>query len=326
MESTKKKNNFFNSLVSVIMPVHNGERFLREAIESVLNQTYTNFEFLIIENCSTDSSIEIIKSYNDHRIRLIIEENCGQVQAYNRGFKEAKGEYVFIHDQDDISHIERFEKQIEYIIKNKVDICGSFVSIININGCIIDLQSKGEKDEEIKREFFYNASAMHNSTVLIKRDTLIKLKFWDSNYFPIADSEFYYRALLTNVKFGNVPEYLYYYRIHKSQITANPTKHGRTLLANLQLNYLLHNRNMIILKDYYFFKSLIFYYTDYLLYSLLYNFISMLYGKFDRNNMRYFIILIFFGFPLKIFRKYNLFHSSIFLKTKTYLDKIFESI
>ena len=127
MESTEKKNNFFDSLVSVVMPVHNGEKFLREAIESVLNQTYKNFEFLIIENCSTDSSVEIIKSYNDSRISLIIEEDCGQVRAYNRGFKEAKGEYIFIHDQDDISHFERFEKQIEYITKNKVDICGSFV-------------------------------------------------------------------------------------------------------------------------------------------------------------------------------------------------------
>lgn len=167
---------------------------------------------------------------------------------------------------------------------------------------------------------------MHNSTVLIKRDTLIKLKFWDSNYFPIADSEFYYRALLTNVKFGNVPEYLYYYRIHKSQITANPTKRGKTLLVNLQLNYLLQNRNMIILKDYYFFKSLIFYYTDYLVCSLFYNIISILSGKFDKNNIRYFTILILFGFPLKIFRKYNLLYSSIFLKTKTYLDKIFELV
>ena len=91
MESTEKKNNFFDSLVSVVMPVHNGEKFLREAIESVLNQTYKNFEFLIIENCSTDSSVEIIKSYNDSRISLIIEEDCGQVRAYNRGFKEAKG-------------------------------------------------------------------------------------------------------------------------------------------------------------------------------------------------------------------------------------------
>jgi glycosyltransferase involved in cell wall biosynthesis len=121
----------YNDRVSVVMPVHNGEKFLREAIESVLNQTYTNFEFLLIENCSTDSSVEIIKSYNDQRIKLIVEEDCGIVQGYNRGFKEAKGEYIIVHDQDDISLPERIESQLYFLTRNKLDLCGSSFSIVN---------------------------------------------------------------------------------------------------------------------------------------------------------------------------------------------------
>ena len=107
-----------STLVTVLMPVYNGEKYLAEAIESVLNQTYTNFEFLIIDDCSTDESIKIIKSFKDRRMRLIQnQKNLGQSENMNKGLQMAKGIYVARMDQDDKSYKNRLEKQL-YFIRN----------------------------------------------------------------------------------------------------------------------------------------------------------------------------------------------------------------
>jgi glycosyltransferase involved in cell wall biosynthesis len=314
----------YNKLVTVVMPVHNGETYIHQAIESVLKQTYTNFEFLIIENCSNDSSVKIIKSFMDPRIRLIIENDCGQVNAYNRGFKEAKGEYIFIHDQDDVSQTNRFKEQLTYVIENKIDICGSFINIIDSNGRSIKLQEKSKNHEEIKIDFFYNASAIHNSATIFNRKVFLKMGYWDAKFYPIADSEFFYRNLSSCIVFGNIPKYLYNYRIHNLQITSKPTKRGFVLLRNIQIKYLSQNSNEIKPKNYFFYKSLIYYYSDSLILSFLYNILSILMGKIDKKLFRYTIILIFFGLPLKGFRKYNFLRTKIFINIKLYFDKLFK--
>src|SRR3990170_6306785 len=104
-----------NPEITVLMSVYNGERFLREAIESILNQTYRDFEFLIINDGSTDSSREIILSYNDPRIRLIDNElNIGLTRSLNKGLRLARGKYIARQDADDISFRKRLEKQVAF--------------------------------------------------------------------------------------------------------------------------------------------------------------------------------------------------------------------
>lgn len=101
-------------LISVIMPVYNTqESFLREAVESILHQTFTEFEFLIIDDCSTDPNIQkTLKSYNDPRIRLLqTEQNSGAAAARNLGLREAKGKYIAFIDSDDVSYRERLAKK-----------------------------------------------------------------------------------------------------------------------------------------------------------------------------------------------------------------------
>ena len=94
-----------NPLVTVLMTVYNGEKFLSQAIDSVLRQTYSEFELLIIDDCSNDNSVNVIKSYNDKRIELVINENnLGQSRALNIGIKLAKGKYIARLDQDDLYH------------------------------------------------------------------------------------------------------------------------------------------------------------------------------------------------------------------------------
>lgn len=304
---------------SVVMPVHNGENYLLEAIESVLNQTYTNFEFLIIESCSKDSTLAIVKSYNDSRIRLIIEEDCGQVQAYNRGFREAKGDYIFIHDQDDISHSERFKKQLECLLNMNIDICGSFIKNIDEKGSLIYFSPKKINDLEIKKKMIYDPSSIHNSAVCINKNVLLKLGYWRTTYYPIADSEFYIRASLVGFNFGNIPEYLYSYRRHKSQITSKPSTAMRAKLRKLELDYLTARKNEFGSDEYYFMKSMIFYRTDFLLNSFFYNILSILKGKLDRESIKYLVILLIFGLPIKFFRKYSLIDSPLLYRIKNKL-------
>ena len=106
-------------LVSVLMAVYNGEKYLLEAIESILNQTYTNFEFLIINDGSTDSTEEIILSYSDQRIRYIKnEQNLKLIASLNKGLDLAKGKYIARMDADDISLPDRLEKQVNFLERN----------------------------------------------------------------------------------------------------------------------------------------------------------------------------------------------------------------
>ncbi|MEL4306297.1 glycosyltransferase family 2 protein [Methanococcoides sp. LMO-2] len=118
--------------VSVIMPVYNAEKYLKDAIESILNQSFKNFELLIINDGSNDKSKAIIESHNDSRIRLLNnEENSGLAKVRNKGIYEAKGEYIAWLDADDISHPLRLEKQVKLLDSHPdVGICGTWVKTI----------------------------------------------------------------------------------------------------------------------------------------------------------------------------------------------------
>jgi glycosyltransferase involved in cell wall biosynthesis len=120
--------------VTVLMSVYNGEEHLREAIDSILNQTYKNFEFLIIDDGSTDGSVNIIRSYLDPRIRLIKnKKNIGITRSLNKGLKLARGEYIARMDDDDIAFPERLEKQVRFLNEHvNVGLVGG--SDITING------------------------------------------------------------------------------------------------------------------------------------------------------------------------------------------------
>ena len=102
--------------VTVLMSAYNGARYLRDAIESILGQTFTNFEFLIINDCSTDRSGEILRGFRDPRIRIINnEKNIGLTRSLNRGLTQARGQYIARLDADDISHPERLAKQVRHL-------------------------------------------------------------------------------------------------------------------------------------------------------------------------------------------------------------------
>ncbi len=161
--------------ITVLMPVYNGEKFLREAIESVLNQTYEDFEFLIINDASTDSSRDIIGSYDDPRIRLIDnEKNMGVTASLNKGLKLAQGTYIARMDADDISLPQRLEKQLACIAEHKnTGLVTSWYDIINDRGETVSTHRPDFEYEDIYYTLtFYNclghSTAFYDSKLVLK--------------------------------------------------------------------------------------------------------------------------------------------------------------
>lgn len=208
--------------VSVILPVYNAEKYLDEAIKSILIQTFENFEFIIINDGSKDNSLKIIKDYQkiDDRIVLIDRENKGLVYSLNEGIKKAQGKYIARMDADDISLPERFAKQIELMENINCDICGSYYfsidEINNINGlnltplshdmCFLSLVSKVP---------FAHPSVMIRKSFLEKNN----LFYGQSQYKIAEDLDLWMRMYEKGAKFGNVNEILFKYRILKNSLS-----------------------------------------------------------------------------------------------------------
>lgn len=225
-------------LVTVLMSVYNGEKYLSEAIESILNQTYKNFEFLIIDDGSTDSSKKIVKSYNDSRIKLIEnEENIGLTRSLNKGIELSKGKYIARMDADDISFPERLEKQVDFMENHEdVAVCGSCAGIINEKDIEYSSFINPETSAEIKVAlFFFNPIA--HPTVMIRKDVLNEIGSYDPYFEKTQDYDLWYRIYLAGHDFYNFQEKLLIYRNHKTNIT-NTNLDKQLFYANICLQKL----------------------------------------------------------------------------------------
>ncbi len=204
-------------MVSVLMPVYNGEKHLRDAINSILNQTYTNFEFIIINDGSTDSSKEIILSYNDPRIVYVEnEKNMGLSATLNKGIDLCTAEYIARMDCDDIAKESRFAKQVAFLDANTdVGIVGSFVKVI---GSSI-IYRFPLKTEEIKVELLLRSVLQHPS-VMIRKSLLNQFDLrYDINYRYSQDYDLWARAV-QYFPIYNLEEILLEYREHEQQMGA----------------------------------------------------------------------------------------------------------
>ena len=203
-------------MISVIMSVYNAEKYLEKAIDSILNQTYQDFEFIIVNDCSNDGSYAILKEYekNYKCIRLINNtKNLGLTKNLNRAIAASKGEYIARMDADDISEINRFERQIEYFNNHKeVDILGTFSNDINEYGEVIRTRTNPVSHNEII-SMLPKLSPMAHPSVMFKKRSLEKIDFYNEKYRTSQDLEMWYRAAGTGLIFHNIPEFLFQYRI-----------------------------------------------------------------------------------------------------------------
>lgn len=203
-------------MISVVMSVYNTEKYLKEAIDSILNQTYQDFEFIIVNDCSADGSWDILKDYEKRYncIKLINNsENLGLTKSLNKALAIAKGEYIARMDADDISELNRFERQLEYLIAHPdIDILGTFSNDINEQGEAFRTRTTPVLHKDIVG-MLPKLCPMSHPTVIFKRKSLKTIGFYNEKYKTSQDLEMWFRAAGAGLKFGNIPEFLFRYRM-----------------------------------------------------------------------------------------------------------------
>lgn len=219
--------------VSIIMPTFNGEKFIKQAIDSILKQTFTNFEFLILDGGSTDNTIQIIKNYKDHRISLIEAEgqHLTLVDSLNLGIDLSRGEYIARMDCDDISKPDRLKKQVRFMDLNKnIGICGSWTIIFGKK--IKSLSKCPIKPESIKINLLFSNPIVHPS--IIMRKSLLKQHnlYYDKNYKAAEDYEFWFRCS-KYFDLANIPEPLLNYRVSNESASHRRAEEQKILVSNL---------------------------------------------------------------------------------------------
>lgn len=215
-----------NPKVSVIMPVYNAERFLRESIESVLNQSFPDFEFIIINDGSRDNSLNIIKEYaeKDSRLKIIDQENQGVSVARNSGIKKSIGEYIAFLDSDDIWKQNKLEIQLdEFKSDEELKICGTWAIVIGENGEEIKKFTYPPlKDKDIKLSSVYK-NPFITSSLILKKEILNENKLFKAGTHLAEDYEFITKHIYKN-KTKNIDKYLVKYRIHGANSSAKDLK------------------------------------------------------------------------------------------------------
>jgi glycosyltransferase involved in cell wall biosynthesis len=200
-------------LLSVVMPVYNGARYLREAINSILSQSFDQFEFIIINDGSTDSSEDIIRQYSDERICLLSQANCGLAATLNRGIGRSKGEYIARQDQDDISLPERFSRQIAYLNANPhCALVGTMAEILTEGLQTVKRFRLPSENAAIKFALLFNNCIVHSSAML-RREAVVRVGGYsiDPERQPPEDYELWSR-MARIYEIGNIPEALHIYR------------------------------------------------------------------------------------------------------------------
>lgn len=210
--------------VSVVMSIYNGQNYLNEAIDSILNQKFIDFEFIIIDDGSTDNSAEIIRRYKDSRIVFIQQENRGLMAALNVGINAAQGKYIARMDQDDISLPERLEKQVHYLDTNPhICVVGSWWKNINENNAFLGYTRVPVHDYECAFMMFEKGeNPVGHPCVLYRTAAIRMLGGYSPEYKNAEDVELWFRLNAHGFQIANIPEALILYRIHNRQMSKTP--------------------------------------------------------------------------------------------------------
>lgn len=223
------------------MPVFNAERYVEDAIQSILNQSFRDFELILINDGSTDNSLYIMSRFaaSDSRIKLISRENRGLVNSLNEGISIAKGHWIARMDGDDISHLERLRSQLDFATATNSDICGTWIETFGSGPKRVIKHSIS--DQAIRFELLFDCPFAHPS-VLIKAD-IAKKNPYSENYHSCEDYDLWERLSRKNFKMSNVPSVLLKYRVHSDQISA---QHAR---AQLSLSQSIRHRYWVYFLD-----------------------------------------------------------------------------
>lgn len=226
-------------MISVILAVYNSEHFIGEAIQSILNQTLADFELIIINDGSTDRSEDVILSFQDPRIRYYKQENKGVAGAKNAGLKQAKGEYITIHDSDDISLPNRFERMLKGLESSDIGFVHSDMLLMTEKGKPFGYWQSNNIFPEDLYPFFLNiGTPFNNPTIIFKREAINGI-LHDEQVKVGSDTDLVLQ-IAREWKSYHIPEPLYLYRRHQTNVTNNKdpevlTRHVRKNLRDEDL-------------------------------------------------------------------------------------------
>lgn len=207
--------------VTVLLPVYNGEKYLQETMQSILGQSYTDFEFLIVDDGSFDESLDIVRSFQDPRIRVLKNpERLKLAGALNRGMGEAKGKFIARMDADDIALPQRLEKQVAFMERYpEVGVCGTAIEFFG-KGVKARVNIYPADAERIKAYALFDCPFCHPA-VMIRKNLFLENKLhYDGSYYPTEDYELWARATAL-FPTANLDEVLLRYRIHGASMTGS---------------------------------------------------------------------------------------------------------
>ena len=207
--------------VSIVMPVYNGVRYLREALDSLLTQTFQDFEIWAIDDGSTDDSPALLASIRDPRLRVYRQDNAGQTGALNTGLKLAKGEYIARMDQDDISEPERLAMQVAFLDSHpEVGLLGSEYMWIDEKGTPLRKMSFPRNNSNLRRAMA-RCNPFAHSAVMFRRSLIEQVGGYiqNKNYPQFQDYELWIR-MAVHSQVANLPVVLMRYRVHESSSSA----------------------------------------------------------------------------------------------------------
>ena len=202
-----------NPLVTVLMPVYNGDNFLMSAVDSVLSQDFAHFELVIVDDGSTDGSARLLASLNDPRVRVLSQTNGGMSAALNAGLRAARGELVARMDQDDLALPGRLQQQADFLTDHPdVSVVGSRFVTLDEAGVTGEVADVLLGPDELHRDLFVRCPLGHG-TVMARRAVLDALGGYDGSKWPAEDYDLWHR-LMQSHRAANLPEVLYAYRIY----------------------------------------------------------------------------------------------------------------
>lgn len=235
-----------NPLLSVIMPVYNCEQYVTQAVESILNQTYKKFEFIIVDDASVDKTFTILKNFEKKDKRIILirnSQNLGVTKSLNIALAQAKGKYIIRMDADDFSYPNRFKLQVELMEKNpKVVISGSYIEVCDSKLRTKHVRKYHHDDINIRKHIFRYSPFAHPATIWVAK--LLKKELYNERIITCQDYELYFRMGLLG-QFMNLNKPLLKLRMHDGSVSTVKSDLQWKTTVLIRFNaVLMHGYNM----------------------------------------------------------------------------------
>jgi len=219
----KQKMVVTSPIVSVVMAVYNGESYLAQAVDSILNQSFTDFEFIVVNDGSTDRTAEILAQYRDHRIQVLVQTNRGLAGSLNRGIRESSGEYIARMDADDISEPDRLKRQVEFLDSYpEYVLVGTNATVMTENGVLLYNMDGPQQDGELRKTLMngYVSPFVHGS-VMFRKSAAMSCGLYNGK-MTTAQDLLLWKQLIKIGRMANLPDVLFRYRITPTAISSRP--------------------------------------------------------------------------------------------------------